>query len=304
MSNKKQMGINPIIDEIKVGDIDKLYQEELKRVLKDEKLLNMLLERGITKDMVKGNLGNILDFEDTHLECENFHKKHGDKPCNTQIVELQNIAGAVVRQLGQCPHQIRLDKMRMRYLYHDFPSEWIKNRMSTIDMQKNRASLVSELLNMKKGDKAWIYVYGMSGRGKAFIVVSALNDIAELNKEATFAFVDYPQLVADNMVDYYNNRARVDQVVQSLIDVDYLVLNNFGNEELSDIVKSALTMPLLSNRDANQKTTILISQISLDELEQLHKSGKNNLVRARQLVNIIRDNIKSPINLVGAKIYN
>lgn len=304
MSDTKNRGINPIINEINLGDVDSVYQAELKRVKKDKSLLTMLLERGISEDMIDGNLGNILNFEETHLECAAYHKKHGDEPCHTQIVELRNIDGRVVRQLGQCPHQIRLDQMRLRYLYHDFPTEWIKNRINAIDMQKSRAPLMAELLSLVKGDKSWIYVYGMRGRGKSFMVVSALNEIAHQNKDASFAFVDYPQLVTENMVDYYNNRARVDQVVNSLTNIDYLVLNNFGNEELSDIVKSAITMPLISSRDALGKTTIIISSISLDELEQLHKSGKNNLIRARQLVNIIRDNIKSPINLIGAKIYD
>lgn len=303
MSNNKNRGINPIIKDINVQDIDKVYEQELARVLSDKKLLFLLESRGITKDMIDGHLGNILDFEATHLECDNFHEKYGDRPCGTQIVELQNIDGKIVRQLGQCPYQLELDRLRMRYLYSDFPHNWIKNRFNNIDMQKNRAPLASELLNIIKGERNWIYVYGKSGRGKAYMVVCALNELAQLEPNISLAFVDFPQLIAENMVDYFANRGRVDQVVNSLSAVDYLVLNNFGNEELSEIVRNAITMPLLSNRDAGGKTTIILSQLSLDELESLHKSGKNNQVRARQLVEMISDNIKSPINLIGARIY-
>jgi len=303
MSKDNKRGINPIIDEINLSDVDQLYRQELKRVLNDKKLLSELEKRGILSELVDGNLGNILDFESTHLECDAFHKIHGDKPCGTQIVEIFYDGSKVARQLGQCPHQLKVDQMRGRYIYSDFPANWINNRISNVDVQRNRAVFLTELLAIIKGEKNWLYGFGPSGRGKAFMVVSALNEIAIANPLATFAFVDFPNLVSENMVDYFANRASVDRVVSVLSGVDYLVLNHFGNEELSELVRSAITMPLLSSRDSQGKTTIILSNIGLDQLTELHRSGKNNQVRAGQLIDIIRDNIKSPIQLVGAKIY-
>ena len=99
--------------------------------------------------------------------------------------------------------------------------------------------------------------------------------------------------ISENMVDFFNNRANVDRLVNILSEVDYLVLNHFGNEEISELSRSAITMPLLSARDSQGKATIILSSIDLNELEVLHQSGKNNQVRARQLIEIIRDNIKS-----------
>lgn len=300
---ENKRGINPILKDINVTSVDQVYQQELARVLDDASLLDKLKSRGIDRTMIDGNLGQILDFEATDNECCDYHKIHGHVPCNTQIVELLNIDGQIVRQLSQCPYQIQLDRKRLRYLYSDFPKEWINLNLDSIETHLKRGIFLRELVDLVKGDKHWIYVYGRAGRGKAYMVVSALNELLIKNENATFAFVDYPALVAENMVDYFANRAKVDQVVSSLSEVDYLVLNHFANEELSEIVRSAITMPLLSNRDANRKTTIIISHISLQELEELHKSGKNNQIRARQLVGIIEDNIKKPIYLQGEKIY-
>ena len=193
--------------------------------------------------------------------------------------------------------------MRLRYLFADFPASWINNRIKNIDTQRTRAHLLQELLNLIKGDKHWLYVYGRSGRGKTYMVVSALNELVEKNPEMSFAVIDFPQFVSENMVDYFANRAQVDYLVTALSNVDYLVINKFGNEELNEMVRNAITMPLLSNRDSNGKVTIILSTLSLEELESLHKSGKNNQVRARQLVETIKDNIKSPIELGGAKVY-
>lgn len=299
----KERGINPIIAQFATNDIDAFYAQELKRVLADQTLLNELAKRGITQEMVNGNLGNILDFERTHLECDTFHHIHGDKPCNTQLVELAYENGRIIRKLGQCHHQIKLDQMRLRYLFADFPASWINNRIKNIDTQRTRAPLLQELLNLIKGDKHWLYVYGRSGRGKTYMVVSALNELVEKNPEMSFAVIDFPQFVSENMVDYFANRAQVDYLVTALSNVDYLVINKFGNEELNEMVRNAITMPLLSNRDSNGKVTIILSTLSLEELESLHKSGKNNQVRARQLVETIKDNIKSPIELGGAKVY-
>lgn len=303
MSNIKNRGINPIIDELKLSNIDDLYASELRRVNADQTLLDKLALRGITPSMINGNLGNILDFESSHEECDRFHQVNGNKPCGTQIVELIFDGKKIVRLLGQCPHQLKVDQMHARYILSDFPTAWINNRLSNVDVQRARAPFLSELLSIVKGEKKWIYGYGGAGRGKGFMTVAALNEIVLQNLEATFAFVDYPSFVSENMVDYFNNRANVDRLVGVLSGVDYLVLNHFGNEELSDIVRSAITMPLLSARDSLGKTTIILSNIDLDELETLHKSGKNNQVRARQLIDIIKDNIKAPIAVTGAKIY-
>jgi len=303
MSNIKNRGINPIIDEISLSNVNELYESELQRVLNDKTLMMELAKRGITKQLIDGNLGNILDFEASHKQCEQFHKLHGTKPCGTQIIELYSDTTQVLRQLGQCPHQLKLDQMRGRYIFSDFPTSWINNRLIDVDVQRNRAPFLAELLALIKGEKQWVYGFGPSGRGKSFMTVAALNEIALQNENASFAFVDYPSFVSENMVDYFANRAKVDRLVNVLTEVDYLVINHFGNEELSELVRSAITMPLISGRDANGKTTIILSNIALNQLEQLHKSGKNNQVRAEQLIQIINDNIKSPIQLLGAKIY-
>lgn len=301
--SKTKLNLEQVKSELVLGDVDNYYQSELKRVVNNEKLMKELSRRGIDASMIDGNLGNILDFESSHLECEAYHHEHGPRPCGTQIVELIAREGKVTRLLTACPHQIDLDQKALRYRIKDFPNDWLFNRLANVDVQRNRAPLLQELLAMVKGEKPWIYAYGKSGRGKAFMAVSALNEIIALNPSTTIAFVDFPKFISENMVDYFNNRANVDNLVTLLSTVDYLVLNKFGNEELSDLVKGAITMPVISNRDANGKVTIFLSSLSLEELEGLHTSSKNNQIRAKQMLDIIRDNIKKPIHLQGAKLY-
>lgn len=303
MSNHPKRGIADIIDDISINDVDDFYQRELKRVLDDKGLLSQLKQRGISPQMVDGNLGNILDFEESHQRCQMYHQQHGDEPCGTQIVELTVIDGEVVRQLGQCPHQLKRDQHRGRYVISDFDHHWMNRHLSDVDVQRHRAPYLSELLSIVKGENKWVYVFGPSGRGKAYMSVCALNELAETNKNATFAFVDFPSFVSENMVDFFANRATVDRMINVLSEVDYLVINRFGNEEMSELVRSSITMPLLSNRDSKRKVTIILASVGLEELEGLHKGGKNNQIRAEQLTQIIKDNIKTPIYLSGAKIY-
>lgn len=303
MSSREKRGINPIIEDIKLTNVDDLYDIELKRVLNNKQLLAQLAERGITADMIDGNLGNILDYENTHEQCRQFHINNGDTPCGTQLIELYFDGEKILRQLGQCPHQLRVDQLRARFIYSDFPHTWMNVRLSHVDVQRSRAPFLAELLSLVKGEKKWIYGFGAAGRGKSYMSVAALNEIALQQENATFAFVDFPTFISENMVDFFNNRANVDRLVNILSEVDYLVLNHFGNEEISELSRSAITMPLLSARDSQGKATIILSSIDLNELEVLHQSGKNNQVRARQLIEIIRDNIKAPIAVTGAKIY-
>ena len=85
-------------------------------------------------------------------------------------------------------------QLRARFIYSDFPHTWMNVRLSHVDVQRSRAPFLAELLSLVKGEKKWIYGFGAAGRGKSYMSVAALNEIALQQENATFAFVDFPNI--------------------------------------------------------------------------------------------------------------
>lgn len=280
------------------------YEEILLQVESNKKLVKELLKRGIVKEMYPGNLGKILEFAESIEKRDLFYKDNPEGIYTEAMIEIHLDANyKVIREFAYDERFAQQTRILSRFMYKDFPLNWYDNTNLKIDLtQVSRIKYISELQKIADGSKNWIFVYGNQGRGKSFLAVNKLLNIAKNDETATFAVIDYQSYVSELTNDYYANKDKIDKLVEKLSRVDYLLIRNFGNEENSDIVRNAVTIPLLSSRNSQRKATIITSEFTLEEIEKIN-SPFNNVVKGKQIRRIIEDNIDQVLELKGAKIY-
>lgn len=287
------------------NDIAINYKETLQEVLNNKKLMSKLQLRGITADKIDGNLGKVLEFIESQNKRDQFYLEYPDGIFEETMIDIGlDEEDRVVRFFTSCPKFIERNRLVAKFIYKDFPTSWLDldAKANEVDPQKTRAKLILALKAMQKGSNKWIYTYGSAGRGKTFLTVRSFLSIEKTSKEATFAVIDYPSFVSDITNDYYKNKDKIDKIISSLASVDYLAIRNFGDEENNDIVRNAVTIPLLTSRNSKNKPTVIISEFSLEEIKKIN-SPFNNVIKGNQIVRIIRDNIEEEIIIEGAKIY-
>lgn len=214
---------------------------------------------------------------------------------------LKHNGSFITLQPAVCPVFFEKQTLMAKFLYKDFPLDLLK--LNTEDLQRRRtfAPYVRELLAMYRGSVKTIFAYGDHGIGKLETAIPFLKKIIQEQKDVTVGVFHYPTFIRQYAGDYYTNKALIDQYLNDLTAVDYLVINDFGNEETNKLVREAITFPLVTGRIHQKKVTIFLSEMPLSSISRLYDvSGKD--VRSQQIITAISHAITEEIYLSGTKI--
>ncbi|MFA5660119.1 MAG: hypothetical protein WC968_01815 [Bacilli bacterium] len=200
-----------------------------------------------------------------------------------------------------CPVFFEKQTLMAKFAYKDFPLEMLEMNAENLPTRRSFAPFVRELIAMYRGSVKTIFAYGDHGIGKLETALPFLKKIVQEQKDVTVGVFHYPTFIRQYAGDYYANKATIDQYIDSLTAVDYLIINDFGNEETNKLVREAITFPLITGRIHQKKATIFLSEMSLSSISRLYDfSGKD--VRSQQIISTITHAITEEIFLTGTKI--
>ena len=74
-----------------------------------------------------------------------------------------------------------------------------------------------------------------------------------------------------------------------LLDSEILIIDGLGNEAITAWSRDEILLSLLDNRLQSDKTTILCSEYSIEDLKKLYKLGYNDDAKANQLIDKIKE---------------
>ena len=264
----------------------------LDEMLNDPRFRAILEKKGITREDIIKNFGLVRSCYEDMTTCDNCpgYDKCPKEENPHYMSELTFVGDQLSRITSPCPKQEEKDALNENYLFSDFPSEWKEKKVETLSKSK---TVQKVLLPLRKGSsnsfKGLYYVKGEEGSGKSYIVALFCNWASRKGKK--IAFID-----ASRRIDELKNSSIVDKegferTFATLVDVDILVIDSFGNEFKTDYIRDKILRPLFQERVRNEKMTIFTSEYSYDDLTEMYAIGKStakgNLLQGESFVKII-----------------
>ena len=298
-----EFSIKDIINE----EVDmKTYINKLVKELRDDiEVYEQLKALNLTMGEVKENIGKLTDFKDDYNYCKacpGIEKCAKKTPhISMYITKEGSFIAAKYEPCKKIMEKIKLDS---RYLIADFPNEWKSSSFSTIDLSSNRRPVIKRIIKDYTGDSFdWVFVKGNHKVGKSFLLVAAANEfIAKTGEQAGVInsrtrFKELSDLSISNPNEFTKN-------LVALSNVPLLVIDDFGDEYKSEYIRDQILMPILSEREHNNRMTFFTSNYTIQEIQQLYAIGKaGGDIRAKQLANILEEMCGEEFDLTGASIY-
>lgn len=298
-----EFSIKDIVNE----EVDmKTYINKLVNELRDDlEVYEKLRSLNLTMGEVKENIGKLTDFKDDYNYCKSCP---GIEKCakrtphiSMYVVKEGNFIATKYEPCKKIMDQIKLDA---RYLIADFPNEWKTSNFSTIDLSSNRRPVIKKIIKDYTEDKNdWVFIKGNHKVGKSFLLVAGANEfISKTNQQAAVMnartrFKELADLSISNPTEFTRN-------LVALSNVPLLVIDDFGDEYKSEYIRDQILMPILLEREHQNKLTFFSSNYSIKEIQQLYSVGKTGGdIRARQLANLLEEMCGEEFDLTGASIY-
>lgn len=268
-------------------NIDKISQDLFKEIKKDGKFMSYLEEQGIESDsLIMNNAATIIACKEDRDYCK---KCPGFEKCNKAhrhyILSLSYNGRMLSRTFKPCKLKIEDDRKDEVYLVRDFPAAWRSIDAGNIS-HAGRADLFKRFSEVYANQNGWIYINGTHRSGKSYMAVMFLNNFIE-GMHGKAAFLDYPRRVSQLQDLTYSNKQDFDELIRMYSTVDYLVLDNFGNEYKSEYVRDSITLAILNERARRGLVTIFTSEFDFDDIANMYTLNVAGKTRGKQLYNLL-----------------
>lgn len=262
-------------------------------------LKNLIKKEGLTEDEAKKNLSSL---QDTINELKNCKKCPGLNNCPNHIKGYvyypSKEESKVVFNYIKCKKRKELEKQ----LDDKDSRKLILNaRMKDIDLtDKKRVEVIKwlknyyDLFDITKENKG-LYLHGNFGCGKTFLIAALLNELAA-EKDVRIEIVYYPELLR-TLKDNFN---LLDSKVRYLSNVDILLLDDIGAENVTAWARDEILGTILQARMNSKLSTFFTSNLTLEELEKHLAISKDSIdeVKARRIIERIKQ-LTTDLNMVS-----
>ncbi len=279
--------------------------EKLKMTLSEK--INQELEQNYNEAMQDVNFKNLVN----NLKIPKKVGMKNTSKLKDSVAELKNCKNCAA--LINCSNKVAGhiyfpnydDNLQFNYVACKYQKELIKQqqekeeklddiknaRMKDIDVtDKKRINLIKWLKNFydsyeKVNSLKGLYLHGSFGSGKTFLIAALLNELA-IKKNALIEVVYFPKalqemkenfaLVADRLA-YYEN-------------VDILLIDDIGAENVTEWGRDEILGSLLQTRMNKKLTTFFTSNLNIEELEShlAESKGSVDKVKARRIIERIK----------------
>ncbi len=138
-----------------------------------------------------------------------------------------------------------------------------------------------------------LYIYGSFAIGKTYTLAMIANELAKENISS--ALVYFPDLVS-NLKSSLSNQEEFEKIIDDLKNVDVLLLDDLGSENMTAWVRDEIFGPLINYRLMEKKPVFITSNLNPSDELKAHLAGdknKPNLVKADRIIARLNDSIKT-----------
>lgn len=300
---KLKMQVDPSINDlIKKNAEEIINNEEVTSYLKDKNIVP-------TTDFVTKHLSTLLDLSDDLKICNGcLDPLKCPKERKYLVFDLKVNGDLLIRNFEYCSKYKIIDNIKRRFVFKDFPIEWVLKPISTIDISGYRTSILTSFYKIKRNPKAslnnvkWLYLKGLNNTGKSYFLANLANAYADFFK-VDAGFVNAPKKFAELKELSITNKDEFAKQMEQLSQVEILVLDDFGNEFVSDYIRDNIVISILNERASNNLPTFISSSYSINEIETLYSTNKAGALRSKKMCELIKSYIDKEIEVTSAACY-
>jgi len=288
-------------------DNDKLYNE----LLNYPEIYRQLKKLGLDNNTIHDNMFKIIDYVRDFKYCSNCPgagKCKKDNPLMFTNITFDN--GAIGKRLEPCKKVLEAMEMMNGFVFRDIDKANVNASFLKLDKTLGRKEALKKtkevIKNYTESKKpGWIYITGVPGTGRSYFASALANRFAE-RKLGDICYIDCRYRFNDLNNLFYNNLKEFNEQLSSIINCKLLVLDDFGNETIKDNVRDSIVFPIIHDRASKGLITIFVSEVPLNEIQNLYSSDKKNKtipLRAKQIQEYIKSQAKEEINFGSVSIY-
>lgn len=130
-------------------------------------------------------------------------------------------------------------------------------------------STAEDFIKNFNSDYQNLFIYGTVGTGKSFLSICVANEL--LRKGCSVIYFSSSglfELLAENSFDY-RNKQELRNIYDDIYGCELLIIDDLGTERTNNFVTTEL-FSLINERDIRKKSTIITTNLSLEELQSTY----------------------------------
>lgn len=301
MENIKDMNIFEFDDDFK-----KKKENSINELMKDARILKILQQYHLNRTVIEDNWAEFLDYQDDLHKCD--HCQGLDfcvKVTQGMQHDLEIINNEVI--ISSIPCQYGKELLEKKDILSRIPVRNVSEKMVLVtpkDIQELSASdedvvkkVYSYILEPKKHG---FIIQGPSRSGKSTLAGFLIRNLSK--NGYTCGYIHFPTFLLDlkNSFGDYGN----DNNVESLRQLDYLVIDDLGGENVTPWSRDEVLSSIITYRMQNQKPIFFTSEYSQENLIKLYAlkpKDPRDRIKVERLINGIFT-MSKPLIIKGKRI--
>ncbi len=286
------------MERFKIGHIDQIDEATLTKmeeeVFNNPKAVKYLRQLGLSDEAIKNNITKIYDFA---VDMNNCRGCKGIKYCNKEpkylVTSVTYKKGIVDRNIIPCKKYLEYTNFKRKFIVYDFEEEWLNNSITSVNnlASKPKQEILAVFKEVcTKNSNKWIFIKSGIATGKSYYAATLASVGARQNFFNSIAFINVPDRFKELADLAFSKNPKFAEDIEKYKNVEFLVLDDFGNEFKSDFVRDNILYPILSHRVRNKLFTIITSNYSIDDcanMYQTNNASKPKIEQIRQMLNLM-----------------
>ncbi len=286
----------------KPKSLAEIKQDLLAEMNANKTFMHDLHALGITDDILNNNVSFVYDYfkaKESVAKCVAAGKCLDDNYYHDLTIEVRG--DFITTTPTVCPVYLQNQTLMSRFLFKDYPAGSLDINIGYLPVRQAFNAFRTELTLLIEGMRDMVFVTAKRNLGLLAEASAYLMQALRNNNEVTVGVIDFPRIVRELSHDIFNNKLVIEQYIDKLASVDYLVIDGIGNEETNSAIRDTIIFPLIQTRATLKRPTVFLSELTLDELSRLYDRSKND-VRVKQIINLIHDHIKREIIVTATSV--
>ena len=277
-------------------DIQKIKSESQYALLKEKNIQHFLKQNHLDASVMEDYWVEFLDYNDDFHICQSCQ---GLDYCPKETIGMQKMLsyndGQIILELQSCPYGKAIEAKRQlldHFVMSNVSQELMLTDLSSLKLVQDtqhltpacQDALVQILKYSQTPTSQGLFLHGPMGSGKTTLLAGLMNSLAKKDKQ--IGFIHFPTYLIDLKASFSSGDNAY--AMDKLLKVDYLLLDEIGEENITAWSRDEILLTILSYRLLNHLPTFFTSLYGYNELKKVYTLKKGDEIRANTIISKLK----------------